>query len=61
MEKPVESCRGGSCIFSKEHRIYPAVDGEKLKVFNREVYILPSTFVGQRGKFGSRNKTTESN
>lgn len=40
MEKPVESCRGGSCIFSKEHRIYPAFDGEKLKVFNREVYIL---------------------
>lgn len=31
MEKSAGLGHGGSSIFSKEHRIYPAGDGEKLK------------------------------
>lgn len=33
-----------SCMSSKEHRSYPAVYVEKLKVFNREVNMIQSEF-----------------
>lgn len=49
---------------SKKHRIYPVFYGEKWKIFNREVYVLQSTFSTmdlslkrQKMRTGSRKET----